>query len=110
MSSSIEIVGLYAVPDAAEPVHLLEVLVSSEVEEIDFGEFTQPRDGPASNWQVAYDERWLDTARDGRRRAIFFFHYLDPRRPLHTPFGLLALPPISQRPPHLADIEYEPPC
>jgi hypothetical protein len=36
-------------------------------------------------------------------------HYLDPARPLRTPFGDVELPDPNDRPYRLASIEYEEP-
>jgi hypothetical protein len=88
---------------APEPCHLIEADVP-DGHAFDWGKVTQENPTqPRSNWQVAYDEQPLDAA--GRRWA-FFFHYLDPTRPLLTPAGPVTLPPPTPRPAHLNGIEY----
>ena len=46
---------------------------------------------------------------DGDARIVFFFHYLDPGRPLLTPAGRVPLPRATPRPRRLAAIAYEEP-
>jgi hypothetical protein len=83
--------------------HLIEVELS-HAEGFDWGKVTQENPmQPRSNWQVAYDEQPLD---EDERRWAFFFHYLDPSRPLLTPDGPVNLPPPTPRPAHLNSIEY----
>src|SRR5688572_4981561 len=102
--ASIEIVGVYPVPEAPEPVHLIEVVVRDSPG-FDPAAFVQPDpDQPEENWQTAYDERALKESGDspitdsfelsdrpdlleGDVRLVFFMHYLDLARPLMTPFG-----------------------
>ncbi len=81
---------------------------------------------PRSNWQVPWMERILSA--DGTKvvaddseisqkpelfrgdvRCIFFFHYLDPSRPLVTPLGEVRLPKPTDRPQRLSGIKYEEP-
>jgi hypothetical protein len=124
--ASVEIVGVYPVPEAPEPVHLIEVVVRDSPG-FDPAAFVQPDPGqPEGNWQTAYDERALNESGDtpitdsfelsgrpdllkGDLRLVFFMHYLDPARPLVTPFGTVELPNPSDRPPRLSTIEYEEP-
>jgi hypothetical protein len=40
---------------------------------------------------------------------VFFFHYLDLKKPIITPAGSLSLPKPTKQPAHLNDIEYESP-
>jgi hypothetical protein len=124
--ASVEVVGLYPVPEAPEPVHLIELLVRDSPG-FDPAKFVQPDlNEPEENWQVAYDERALNESGDvpitesfelsgrpdllkGDVRLVFFMHYLDPARPLMTPFGTVELPDPSDRPQRLSAIEYEEP-
>jgi hypothetical protein len=128
--ASVEVIGVYPVPETPEPVHLVEIVVRNSPG-FDPGDFVQPDpDRPESNWQTAYDERVLDDSgnsvitesfelmgdRPGRPellqgdvRLVLFMHYLDPARPLRTPFGDGELPNASDRPNRLASIEYEQP-
>jgi hypothetical protein len=124
--ASVEVVGVYPVPEAHEPVHLIELVVRNSTG-FDPASFSQPDpDQPEENWQVAYDERALNESGDtpitgsfelsrrpdllkGDVRLAFFMHYLDPTRPLMTPFGAVELPNPTDRPPRLSTIEYEEP-
>jgi hypothetical protein len=102
-----EIAGVYRV-DAAEPVHLIELVVEGG-DDFDFGGVTQedPKQ-PRSNWQVAYDERIINESERGLRYA-FFFHHLDLDKPLITPAGTLVMPMPTEMPARLKDITYEAP-
>jgi hypothetical protein len=124
--SSVEVVGVYAVPEAPEPCHLVEVVVRDSPG-FDPAEFVQPDpDQPKENWQTAYDERALNENGDrtlteafelsgrpelleGDVRLTFFMHYLDLARPLLTPFGPVDLAAPTMRPERLRVIEYEEP-
>ncbi len=123
----IEPIGVYRV-EAKEPVHLIEVWVRGLGGVFDLTGITQEIPGQSqSNWQVPYSEYILSTAGDkaltkefgaadtpelwkGDMRMVFFLHYLDPNRPLLTPFGPVQLPPESECPDRLAIIQYKPPC
>jgi hypothetical protein len=86
---------------------LIEIEVQPDDAAVDWSTITQPIDGqPPENWQVPYDERRVDGT--GGRWA-FFFHYLDLRRPLSSPFGDLDLREPSPTPKHLRGVEYEVP-
>jgi hypothetical protein len=124
--AAVEIVGVYPVPETPEPVHLVEVIVRDSPG-FDPGAFVQPDpDQPEENWQTAWDERALNESGDapitesfelsrrpdlleGDVRLVFFMHYLDPARPLMTPFGAVRLPDPSDRPQRLGTIEYDEP-
>jgi hypothetical protein len=108
MAQSVRIVGVHPI-DADEPVHLIEIEVARAAEPFDFGEVTQElTNQPQSNWQVAYDERELES-KSGTTRYVFFFHHLDPTKPIITAVGPLPLPPTSPLPHYLREIEYESP-
>jgi hypothetical protein len=103
-----KIAGVYPVA-AAEPVHLIELVLQGDVEDFDFGEVTQELpDTPKMNWQVAYDDQMIDEG-EGKARYVFFFHYLDLEKPLLTPMGSLPIPKPKKIPLRLKDILYEPP-
>ncbi|MGE5191407.1 MAG: hypothetical protein ACM3U2_02825 [Deltaproteobacteria bacterium] len=122
----ISVIGIYAVP-AEEPVHIVEIWVKGAHGVFDVGKITQETPGqPQSNWQVPYSELILNRSGDevvaddlvapdrpelwqGDVRMVFFFHYLDFHRPLHTPFGEVELPPESSFPTRLSMMKYEPP-
>jgi hypothetical protein len=124
--ASVEVIGVYPVSEAPEPVHLIEIVVRDSPG-FDPGEFVQPDpDQPEENWQTAYDERALDAPGnsaitesfelsgrpellEGDVRLVFFMHYLNPERPIRTPFGDVELPNPSDWPDRLASIQYEEP-
>lgn len=121
-----EILGVYLVK-AEKPCHLVEVVISGASEGFDVGDFTQAiEDRSVSFWQVPWMEVLLN--RDGtavmatadriRRepgllrgdvRLVFFFHYLDERSALLSPFGDLSIPALTKRPARLKKLKYEVP-
>ena len=126
MRTTVNIIGVHRI-QSDPPVHLIEVLVRGSTGVFDVGQLTQETPAlPEIRWQVAYDEKILDptgsaivadglfarnrpTLWKGDVRLAFFFHALDPVRPLRTPFGEIPLPPETARPPRLAIMSYEPP-
>ena len=108
MANAVRVVGIHPML-ADEPVHLIEIEVTGDVDAFDFTEVAQKLpDQPRENWQAAYDER--EVGRDASRvRFAFFFHYLDLEKPLLTPFGSVWLPAESRIPKHLQRIAYEQP-
>jgi len=106
--NQVRILGLHRVT-ADEPVHLIEIQVTGDVEAFNFDKVTQElANEPQSNWQVPYDERLLAKDHSSARFA-FFFHYLQADRPLLTPFGPAVVPTETTRPEHLRGVEYEQP-
>ncbi len=118
-----EIIGVYPVI-APEPCHLIEMVVTQMSGEIDFMQITQPRKGkPKENWQVPYDEAFLNPSGDafvdalnqyaqpaGRNfRVAFFFHYLDQTASLLSQAGALKIPPETPVPARLNFIQYSTP-
>ena len=57
---------------------------------------------------MPYDERVLEES-DRKIRYVFFFHYLDFKKPLMTLAGSLSVPKPTKQPAHLNEIEYESP-
>ena len=133
----IRILGVYKVPLEAtewadegsphgphsqdfEHLWLLEVLLDRPERPFKQEEYTQVREGTSSmEWQVAYEERFLDVEgttatsedRGTLQRVVFFFHYLDFKKPLRTPYGDLALPAPSPFPDRLRKlVRYISPC
>jgi hypothetical protein len=119
----LSVVGVHRIP-AAEPVHLIEILVTGCEASFDVGLITQAVAGlRRENWQVPWDEHFLDTSGSlvlnashpaalphiPDFRIAFFFHYLDLDRPLETPIGPLGLAAPSERPTRLAFLQYESP-
>lgn len=124
VAMNICVIGIYAV-EALEPCHLVELEFDDFAGPIDFMGFTQEVAGqPQDNWQVPWDERFLDVLGEhelnsanpaaqptaGHFRVTFFFHYLDIVKPLLSPVGPLQLPPPAPRPARLAFIQYDSPC
>jgi len=95
---------------------LLEVLVADRDSRFDVGDF-----GQEDSNQAPYDEHFLsengeqviasgfDVPTGSRLRVAFFLHYLDPRGPLRTSYGQVAIPPIEPMPSRLRELmPYEP--
>ena len=106
----VRVIGAYQVPNYPD-VHLIEVDVESPQSAVDVDEFGQADAAQApDSWQVAYDERFLDSPESTRSRLVFFIHFLRFDRPLKTPFEDVALPAPTPMPSRLASIvRYEPP-
>lgn len=122
-----KIIGVYSVSEAEEPCHLIELAIFDGSGVFPVADITQEiAERAQDNWQVPYSERLVSG--DGKRilteefeaedhpdlwhgdfRLVFFFHYLDVKQPLITPFGTLQLPAPSGRPSRLRAIEYEAP-
>lgn len=116
----VEIFGVYAVN---EEVHLIEVTIHKKPSEVNVEGFTQETPGVSrDNWQVAYDEYYLNEQGDkvigdyfekpindeSPTRLTFFLYFLDLSLPLLTPFGQVDLPTASPMPQRLKDIiEFE---
>ena len=108
MPNTAAIIGVHEI-EANEPVHLIEIEVTGDADQFDFGVVTQAdANAPRDSWQCAYDEREIDSPASGYRFA-FFFHYLDFELPLITPFGDVAIPRPTPIPERLRTIEYEAP-
>lgn len=122
MPSSIEVVGVYDVPEAPDAL-LIEVIAQDSPEELDVGAFTQEGPGqPQDSWQAPWMERWLDESGENivsepfdpppdnlaSSRLVFFLHYVALDRPLLTLAGPVPLPAKTDLPPRLAGVEYEP--
>ena len=118
-----EIIGAYPVPEAKQPVTLIEVWVKDFHGTLDFGNFKQTASSlrPADA-QSAYLEHRLsedgtsgedvslqDVAVQGSGRFAFFIHYMQLDQPLETPFGPIRIPQLKPRPARLAFIEYDEP-
>jgi hypothetical protein len=119
MAGTIQLVGVYPV-DTVEPVHLVEVIIDDPFDDIDFGSFTQePLDIVTAdvaagedieeNDATAHFPQAVEDLGGGQTRVVFFFHALDPSRPLESPFGPLQLPAPTDRPGRLSAISYGPP-
>ena len=105
----IQIRGVHPI-EATEPVHLVDVAITGTFDDVDWAGVTQPDASMAeSDWQVAYDEQELPPLSDGRARAVFFFHYLEPTAPLRFGSELVTLPTPTPVPSDLADVQYEEP-
>jgi len=105
----VQIRGVHPI-EADEPVHLVDVAITGEFDDVNWGAVTQPDASMAeSDWQVAYDEQELPPLADGRARGAFFFHYLDLDAPLRFGMDLVTLPAPTPLPADLADVQYEEP-
>jgi hypothetical protein len=119
----IKIIGVYPIR-ADEPCHLIEVTIHRSGFDLDIGSFTQEIPGEAEDyWQVPYDEHFLNS--EGTMilnpgypdeipeaddlRVVFYFHYLDLKRPIKTPIGDMSLPEVTKKPDRLSILEYDPP-
>jgi len=111
----LSVVGVHPIPEAAEPCHLIELLIDGS-ESLDIGSITQEVPGQdRADWQVPYDERVLTPEGQegpplppGNRgsRVAFFFHYLAKVRPLLTPLGSIPLPQETPLPERLRFMKY----
>src|SRR5258708_3654808 len=100
MANGVQIFGVHPLA-GEEPVHLIELRVTGDLERFDFGEITQQLPGqPPENWQTAYDERLLTKDGDTATYALFF-HYLRRGEPLLTSFGPVSVPEETPAPDHL---------
>jgi hypothetical protein len=88
-------------------LYLLEIKVEPPDADVNWYAITQPIEGqPEANRQVPYDERRLN---EPGGHWVFFFHFLDPSRPLQTQLGDRKLPAATPIPLHLQEILYEVP-
>lgn len=121
--ASARIIGAFRVR-SAEPCHLVELETTGVTGQTDLSEIAQEPPGQSrSNWQVPYDEQYLDISgklladpsdpwaqpQESDLRLVFFFHYLDFSKPLLTPFGEMVLPKPKRKPRRLGFVRYEPP-
>ena len=101
-----KIIGVYEVANEVE-CYLIEVDLGNSSESFDWSGVTQKSETqPRSNWQVAYDEQRVVI---GENKWVFFFHYLDFKKPLLTPQYKLNLPLPTVLPNRLKHIKYEAP-
>ena len=127
-SDMVEIIGVYWLenedikncdellnPENAENAVIVEMIIKRPLREFDIGEITQADDSlPRNCWQSVYDEVFLNEAgteiidekeilNAGHEtvRFVFFFHFLDLDKPLHTPFGDIPLKKPTQMPKRL---------
>jgi hypothetical protein len=100
-----KVVGVHPL-DAPEPCYLIEVEFDVDCD-IDWESITQPsEDVPPLEWQVPWDEQRVHGEEN---RWAFFFHFLDPSRPLQSKNGVVEIPNITPLPSHLFYITYERP-
>ena|SRR5688572_13109045 len=101
----VKLIGLYAVHENPD-VSLVELLINKKADEFSLTDFTQEEETrPRDSWQAPFNERYLSL--DGETiigddfdlpeilsdttRLTFFIYFLDPSKPLVTPFGNLKL-------------------
>ncbi len=111
-----KLLGVYKVKRNKE-VLLLEFYIDCAPKDIDMGEFTQEAEGlPKIEWQVAYDEKYLNEDGDTvigyfgdetpgeTTRVCFYIYFLDINKPLLTPFGPVTLTEPTAMPKRLRKI------
>ncbi len=120
----IELIGIYEV-SGQQNVHLIELGIKLNHEQVDIGQFTQVEDGiDRIDWQTPWDEKflneegtevtgdWLDSPKDTSdfTRLAFFFHFIDFEKPLITQDGEMELRAPEKIPERISSIiEYEKP-
>lgn len=101
--------------------YLIEMKIEPDDSLFDPSQLTQEAPGRSpDSWQVAYDEKYLDPdgvsvrpkpAPGDEIRLAFFFHSLNLKQPLLTPYGATELPVPTVMPPRLRELfRYVPPC
>jgi hypothetical protein len=116
----VEVLGVYEVN---EDVHLIEIKVETKPSVVNVEDFTQEvEEVPEEDWQVAYDEYYLNdegnevigdffnkpTEDLSPTRITFFLYFVDFSIPLSTPYGKVSLPSSTQIPNRLKYIiEFE---
>ena len=124
MTNEIDLIGVYEV-DGQKDVHLIELVIKTNHENIDVGEFTQAQDGiDKMSWQTPWDEKflnkdgtiitgdWMDSPTDTSdfTRFAFFLHFIDFDKPLLTQFGEMELSNPEKIPSRISSIiKYEKP-
>ena len=118
MPDKVIIIGIYPVQENKD-AHMIEVLVNAQPSEFDVGKFTQENPSlPQDNWQVAWDEHYLNESGDTvigdyfnkpgndaeSTRLVFYLFGLDFERPLLTPFDPVPLPRPTPMPKRLEEI------
>lgn len=85
-------------------LYLISIVVEPTDAEVEWSRITQPADAqPESNWQVPYDEQFVDCTAG---HWVFYMHYLDVGTPLQTQIGTVPMPMPSRMPESLASIQY----
>lgn len=123
MNNSIELIGIYQL-NHPSIIHIIELQVNEEIQEFDISKFTQEMEGQDKmNWQVPYDEKFLDsdnkvigdwinipTSLHAETKIVFFFHELNFDKPLITPYGELVISSAIDQPNWMKEImNYEAP-
>lgn len=118
MNDKLNIIGVYDI-EGHEDVHLIELLINEKPSLIDIGQFTQENHSqPKDNWQVAYDEYYLNFAGDKvigdcidlpinddvPTRLTFFLYFINFDLPLITQFGKIELLSATKLPKRLESI------
>jgi hypothetical protein len=110
----------YYMEEYGDGLALIEIKLDRKDKRFDLCKFMQEEPGISrDNWQVAYDEHFLDT--DGTRiieeprigeslRVAFYLHFTKFDQPLITPYGPIALPKPTEIPERLKNLfKYIPP-
>ena len=113
-----QLIGVYPVQEE-DDVYLIELLIKETPINIDISSFVQQNPAlPKSEWQVPYDEHYLNY--DGTKiigdyfnvktllekycRVAFYMYIEDFKLPLSTPFGDISLLPIKEMPERLSTL------
>lgn len=118
MEEKLQVIGVYKVKENAD-VHLVELIIPATPSDVQVDDITQeiPNE-PKDNWQVAYDEHYLNLKGDkiigdyfklpkdniAPTRVAFFLYFLDFSRPILTQFGEVKLPQPTDIPDRLKQI------
>ena len=120
----VKLLGLYTVEENPD-ITLVELVIDKKADEFDLGEFSQEiQHQPRLNWQAPFAEKYLSL--DGEAifgddisppefltdntRLAFFIYFLDPSKPLMTPFGPLQLTQKQEQPKRIKSlIKFEDP-
>ena len=118
MNDKLNIIGVYEI-EGHKDVHLIELQINEKPSLIDVGQFTQENPSqPKDDWQVAYDEYYLNSIGDKvigdflnlplndniPTRLIFFLYFINFDLPLITQFGVVELQSAIKLPKRLESI------
>ena len=115
VTQEFRIVGVYRVPDEMfgdderpsddeQWPYMIEIVLPEPFEQVEWSVFTQRNDDlPDSNWQAAKDEQALPW----RGGAAFFFHSIQWKAALVTPYGAFPLPEPTEMPDRIKELGIE---
>lgn len=118
LTKKAQIIGVYRYLEN-EPIYLIEMMITESPSKVDLAKFLQKDDClPMSDWQVAYDEHFLNNdgteiigdffnqaeLNEGNTRVVFFMYIEDIKKPLLTPYGEMSFLETENLPQRLARI------